>query len=1509
MTDKLDSFDRAALQGDSFDQLQQQGQLGQLQEGGPQTPIENEVQPPSQEEQIELEQDVEQPLFSRDKDKPQKESKPQEESEEGGNTYGDYMKDSALMLFRGAEGALEGVWNFLDFASGDRLWDFYDRKKTWLGTSKTGAGKAGEAFVQFGVGFIPGLGAASWLGKASKVKGVAGTLSKSKDAIKSFSKNQLSLSSKSMKKLSRLKTATKTNVRFATAGAISEFFVFKGEEERLSNLLATHESGGGPVQDVINWLAYDPDDENSNEIIERGKLAIEGLIVGEIVGLGLGAIGKGYRVIKPKREAVEVTDKSALETPEQGEAVSGLQKIMGMFAHKNAILKKQRAKGEEVDEWAAADEAMKLPEFQVTPSERLAMQESAHRNNDARSARAWEEQTGETLSEEPPPPGVAESIRQTLEGLSSKNVKEINLKGDPFPKQTKTERAAYENVRKRWDAKKEAAKKINPDTATEKKLDDFFLSKGITGAKTTLKNKRAYAKDLLKESRQGGKEHLIETIEDHTVNTVKKAGLYSKTNPQAMIGGVRVLNSVPEMRAFLMHTSKAAMKARKKAKMTPKAQEEFYEETSKIANAGFEGAGGQGEIDLSVFRGRAKDLELFRSEVDTLYDAMNNIAKDLRDKVASAEAALKDGTAKVQTPKGVTVLNKDEAMTEVFSTMDRWTALQEIWADFGTQLSLGMRQRQDLYSTGQSALGRDIAGQHRTLGVALEDAMKRQGEIYRRQNRGNLTDKRIIKDLQKLFKNSGEVIEMDKLAKDFNQIGVNKSLSQWTLAGRKGLAVSQEWYYNAILGSPTSWAVNFLGGALVLPLRHIESIAGGVMSGNLKLVKANFRAMFDIQSFKDSLKYAFKSGIDDEARSITGYTAFRDDRILNRGGEIRVDNPNGTLLRSAFNFMGHLVRHPSRLMMAGDEFFKQMNYRARIKTSLALDGYKKGLHRDPGKLAEHIQNGFNTTITKEGRFRNEENIRREAVEALIAARKAGEDITDERKFIRGYMKDHYDTNKLKRVKDVVYDDDIGFSQRQALVEAGTDWALVNTFTNEVTNSFFKKTGEMAQMSPWLGFIIPFVRTPSNILLFALGRSIPRPIKLLKEVGEMRKTRREFEDFDAKTFADDAAKAADFGEMAQARENAQRYLNVIQNESDIKSAEALGRLSVGLMSTGALFMNIEALGERITGSPPSDPGKRAAWAAAGKIPFAIKWGDKWHSYQRLDPFATTLGMMADISKGFSDMRDTGVSEFGDEEEFEEKQNDFFQVVSIIATSIADNTMRKSYIENLGELLDTLEKPAEAFENVGANVLGGFVPNGLNWSQNVFEEEPAILEARGLLDKMRKRLPESIRPGRKIMPQRNALGEIRRKSKDDTGSLRKGLNPLFSSEISNDIVDIEIEHQAVGRKPMGDVRNIAGNRLSYRDYRNDKDQTAYDRMQELSGTIKLGPSQVTLRQKLRRLIESNAYQSLPPITEQNRHKDHPRSKAISKVINTYRAAARRQTHKEFKDLRADLAELLR
>tara|TARA_R110002167_G_scaffold74439_3_gene208350 strand:- start:178 stop:4704 length:4527 start_codon:yes stop_codon:yes gene_type:complete len=1393
----------------------------------------------------------------------------------------------AMSIPRGLEAAAEGFYGFLDYATGDDVLPDWDRNEnSWLGKSQTTAGKMGEGLVQFGVGFLPGIGAASWLGRASKLKGVASALSKSKGALKSFSKNQLSLSPATMKKLSKLKKYTKNNMKYAVGGALSEFFVFKGQEQRLSNLLTGSDNEHSIA--LIEWLAYKPDDENKDkwwyEGQQRAKLALEGLIVGEVLGLGFVGVGKAYRHVKPAKGG-EVHAESALDAIPEGEAaLSYIQKILLRFKKKNAVVGRQLEEGKTPDEFQAFDEARKDPTTQPTRDETAAIKELEQRNRDAKGNKEHEEITGTKTSENPPHEGV-EKAGDELEGVDVPEVKPIDA-----------------------------------DNIGEAELDDWLRDNfDMQGSNTSLASKRGLAKDLMKESKDGGTEHLIKGLRERVVKQAEETGLFEGQNPQSFYGAIRLIHSVPEMRALLSHIAKAGLKASKGAQKgaarTPQQLTERFEDTVELMSRADQAAGGKGHLDLEALRGSAKDLELVRADADAIYGGLNTAAKDLQKNMSDARTAMEQGTVEANVGGKIRVLNEKQAVSEMYSAMDRFTALQEIWGDFGRQMSLNMRQRNDLYVTGQSSIGRDLAGQHRNLGQAVEDAMKESGKRFRRESSRGVSHKRVIKDLEKIFKKSGRNAngtDVANLAKGMDDVGVGNALSRYILVGRKGLAVSQEWYYNAILGAPTSWVVNTLGGMLVMPLRHIESIAGGVMTGNMPLVKANFRVMFDLQSFSDSVKYAWKSGVDDEARSITGYTAFRDDRPLAPKGEIRLDNPDGNAVYGAINWLGHVVRHPTRIMMMGDEFFKQMSFRSRTKTALAIEGYQKGLHRQPGQLAKHIDDGFEALITKDGRFRNEDNVHREALMALVAARKSGQSIVDERDYIKKHMDEHFYNNELKLEDGTIYSAK-GFDERKMLVDSGTDWALVNTFTNKVTNPFFKKTGEIATMSPWLGFIIPFVRTPSNILTFALGRTLPigAPKDIMKSFKKGRSA--------VETAADDVALKGvvkKYGDTPEAERLARSYLKMIENESGVKAAEAMGRLSTGLMTMGVVFMNLEKILERVTGSPPKDPGKRAAWAATGKMPFAIEFNGKWHSYQRLDPFATTLGIMADISHGWADMRNDGVSEFGDEDEFEEKQAQFSQFAGVLATSFANNVSNKSYLKNLGELLDVLEKPPEAFTGLMGNILGGFVPNGLNWSQNVFQEEPAILEARGIMDKMMKRLPESMRLGKKLMPQRNGLGEVRRKSKDNTGDIRqnpldliKGINPLFSSDVSNDIVDIETENQAVGRNPMAAGRSIGANRIDYRSYKNDLGDTAYDRMQELSGSMKLGPQQLTLRQAMRATIESYDYQRLPPVTESNRHREHPRTKALTRIINIYRAEARRQTTGEYPKLRADLADLLK
>ena len=133
MTDILDPFDKARLQGDSFDRARAATRAVDTQ-------LPPEPVPTEQPEPVPTEQPAPVPTEQPTAEQPQEEGEEEpsagllglgktvETGSESLDTYTKYSKDIALMSLRGVEGAVEGVYNFLDYISGDRLWD-WDRKK------------------------------------------------------------------------------------------------------------------------------------------------------------------------------------------------------------------------------------------------------------------------------------------------------------------------------------------------------------------------------------------------------------------------------------------------------------------------------------------------------------------------------------------------------------------------------------------------------------------------------------------------------------------------------------------------------------------------------------------------------------------------------------------------------------------------------------------------------------------------------------------------------------------------------------------------------------------------------------------------------------------------------------------------------------------------------------------------------------------------------------------------------------------------------------------------------------------------------------------------------------------------------------------------------------------------------------------------------------------------------------------------------------------------------------
>jgi len=184
----------------------------------------------------------------------------------------------------------------------------------------------------------------------------------------------------------------------------------------------------------------------------------------------------------------------------------------------------------------------------------------------------------------------------------------------------------------------------------------------------------------------------------------------------------------------------------------------------------------------------------------------------------------------------------------------------------------------------------------------------------------------------------------------------------------KGLRISNEIFINSILSGPETHAVNILSTALNTIARPIEQVAGAAVTGNTQgMMRGAKELIYLTQSISDSLKMA--------------KAAFRiEDNIINPGAmiqdasrfNVRMDGEG--ILATMINWFGTIQRLPSRFLLAEDEFFKSMNFRAYVKASAWENGVNKGL--DGKQLKTYIQDQFDKTIgiVNEGSMKNTKSI-------------------------------------------------------------------------------------------------------------------------------------------------------------------------------------------------------------------------------------------------------------------------------------------------------------------------------------------------------------------------------------------------------------------------------------------------------------------------------------------------------------------------------------------------------
>lgn len=333
----------------------------------------------------------------------------------------------------------------------------------------------------------------------------------------------------------------------------------------------------------------------------------------------------------------------------------------------------------------------------------------------------------------------------------------------------------------------------------------------------------------------------------------------------------------------------------------------------------------------------------------------------------------------------------------------------------------------------------------------------------------------------------------------------------------------------------------------------------------------------------------------------------------------------------ALNWLGIGARLSTRTLGAEDELFKNLNFRANVYARATREGTEKGLK---GKaLAEYIEGRFSSAFDGTGKG--------------------------------------LDDTALKE-------------------------ARIATFTEELApGSFIKKVNDAATAHPAMRLIVPFIRTPTNIVR-QLGHRTPL-INLAME------------SYRAELKAGGGRAAAARGQF----------------------------VTGGLLWSAGIMLAMEG---RLTGRGPEDKDKRAALLATGWMPYSVRTSDgRYISYQRLDPYGMALGLAADFTESSGYLSE------------ENRDN----MATAMLGALSRNLTSKTYLRGLTEALDAFSQPDKNMEYWLRSRAGSYIPSGAQQIAGVFGQgDETMREARTMLDAIRARTPGLSQT---LPPKRNLFGE--------------------------------------------------------------------------------------------------------------------------------------------------------
>jgi hypothetical protein len=737
--------------------------------------------------------------------------------------------------------------------------------------------------------------------------------------------------------------------------------------------------------------------------------------------------------------------------------------------------------------------------------------------------------------------------------------------------------------------------------------------------------------------------------------------------------------------------------------------------------------------------------------------------------------------------------------------------------------------------------------------ITLNDIEIRNQEIVNEYMANNMGKQEFNQILQRIL-HAGDPNDVIN-----NMLGVSKQARATDPNGF--IEKAQNWYINSLLSGPRTFVKNAVGNMVAQTLLQVEAAVGGAFVDKA-ITRHVLKEFATLESFREGMNFFLKSYKLDQQMLDVGRSPLENTAKTERPTYFSDAAPEQTM-RQAFNWFGdNIVNIPTKLLMSMDEVFKQSLFRQNAKLELTLKGMQLGI-KNPDELAEYVARGMDTVLVQgERAFSNtgvikyanqavqkmdEEALAKGGKRLLPSERAAKiQEIIDQETAIRG--------DALKKYED----GGLGFENLNEIDNMSArslEFARYGTFTNDAGKAA-ELAGAIVKTVPFMKFIFPFVRTPVNLLKFSFDRAFFAAPEMSRQV------------------------LANMPDMPMIKDTQRKLRQELNSRNPVEKARAAGKLATASMINATLLYMILSNREFITSGGPKDTAQLRTLEQSGWQRYSFRVGDKYFSYSGLDPFGTHFGVLADI-----------VDQFDEAGEINSTVAE--QVFAAATISMTRNITDKSYLAGLQLISDALSDPDRKMQKLFTNLSGGFVPNILYQGQSL-GGDTTTREVRNLGDAILKKLPN----GNDILdPKRNLLGEpIIAENYPIVGPF----NPSRVSTRKGDAVFEELARLEHGfTNPKTKLHRL----IDMTEYKNDKNQSAYDRQLEMLGEIKLRGK--TLRQSLEKVIKDKRYQKLSTISEGG--VKSPRIQILNKIISRYRRVAFAQMLEEFPDVKAKYMQI--